>query len=93
MARFIADQRTFYRMPYAVTCAILGVMSPGCTSGCIPNPPTLGETACGEARYVSKISSQAEVVSPAVPETGGDRDATALDLVADQPSPQVPDTA
>src|ERR1019366_6095225 len=25
VARFIADQRTFYRVPYAVCCAILGV--------------------------------------------------------------------
>jgi len=25
VARFIADQRTFYRVPHAVTCAILGV--------------------------------------------------------------------
>ncbi|HEY1443128.1 MAG TPA: IS3 family transposase, partial [Mycobacterium sp.] len=25
MARFIADQRTFYRVPHAVTCSILGV--------------------------------------------------------------------
>ena len=25
VARFIADQRTFYRVPYAVCCAILGL--------------------------------------------------------------------
>ena len=25
VARFIADQRTFYRVPYAVCCAILGI--------------------------------------------------------------------
>jgi putative transposase len=25
VARFIADQRTFYRVPYAVCCVILGV--------------------------------------------------------------------
>jgi putative transposase len=25
VARFIADQRTFYRVPHAVCCAILGV--------------------------------------------------------------------
>ena len=25
MARFIADQGTFYRVPYAVCCAILGI--------------------------------------------------------------------
>lgn len=25
VVRFIADQRTFYRVPYAVCCAILGV--------------------------------------------------------------------
>jgi len=31
--------------------------------------------------------------APAVPETGGIRDATAVDLVADQPGPQVPDPA
>ena len=27
VARFIADQRTFYRVPYAVCCAILGISS------------------------------------------------------------------
>jgi peptidoglycan/LPS O-acetylase OafA/YrhL len=31
--------------------------------------------------------------APALPETGRDRDATAIDLVGDQPAPQVPDTA
>ena len=25
VARFIADQRTFYRVPHAVCCAILGI--------------------------------------------------------------------
>jgi len=25
VARFIADQRTFYRVPYAVCCVILGI--------------------------------------------------------------------
>ncbi|MDT5257902.1 MAG: hypothetical protein QOD10_2982, partial [Mycobacterium sp.] len=31
--------------------------------------------------------------APALRETRGDRDATAVDLVADQPTPEVPDTA
>jgi len=25
VARFVADQRTFYRVPYAACCAILGI--------------------------------------------------------------------
>jgi putative transposase len=25
VARFIADQRTFYRVPHTITCALLGV--------------------------------------------------------------------
>ena len=39
VARFIADQRTFYRVPYAVCCAIVGVSTSWCTSGSTGRPP------------------------------------------------------
>ena len=39
VARFIADQRTFYRVPHAVCCAILGVSTRGSTSGSTGRPP------------------------------------------------------
>ena len=59
VARFIADQRTFYRVPHTVSCAILGSALRGCTSGCIVSPPsasaaaprsTSGWASCSTAR-------------------------------------------
>jgi putative transposase len=42
VARFIADQRTFYRVPYAVCCAILGV-SVSWFYDWFNRPPTAGQ--------------------------------------------------
>ena len=42
LARFIADQRTFYRVPYAVCCAILGV-SVSWVYEWFNRPPTAGQ--------------------------------------------------
>jgi hypothetical protein len=33
VARFIADQRTNYRVPHTITCALLGCRPRGSTSG------------------------------------------------------------
>src|SRR5664279_3426669 len=42
VARFIADQRTSYRVPYAVCCAILGV-SQSWFYKWLNRPPTAGQ--------------------------------------------------
>ncbi len=43
VARFIADQRTFYRVPFAVCCAILGV-SVSWLYKWLERPPTARQT-------------------------------------------------
>jgi transposase InsO family protein len=47
VARFIADQRTFYRVPYAVCCAILGI-SVSWLYKWLDRPATAGQTRRGE---------------------------------------------
>jgi len=47
VARFIADQRTFYRVPYAVCCAILGVSSSWAYKW-LDRPPTARQQRRGE---------------------------------------------
>jgi len=47
LARFVADQRTFYRVPYAVCCVILGV-SQSWFYKWLNRPATVGQRRRGE---------------------------------------------
>jgi hypothetical protein len=52
VARFIADQRTFYRVPYAVCCVILGV-SQSWFYKCLNHDSRRSSFLCGDSRRIT----------------------------------------